>query len=159
MNFNQLLDTLEAEFDSMEWLKYKRKNVSPVPCYSMTFGEVMRPYHGRRPSACNTKFPKVFELLQALSKILRFEHSSYTINKNLTCLPHRDKNNLGDSLILSLGKFTGGGLVVEGKSYDIYRKPLKFNGALCTHSTEPFVGKRYSIVLYNIKIKRNGKLL
>ena len=151
--FNRTVDEIEKEFDSMKWIKYTRKNVSAAKCYSMTFGEVFRPYHGRSPSACNEKFPKVYRLLQELSRSLNFRHSTYTVNKNLECLPHRDKNNVGDSIILSLGKFTGGKLNVEGKLYDIYRNPLRFNGALNTHSTEKFEGTRYSIVLYNIKAK------
>ena len=152
--FDLILDELEREFDSMKWIKYTRKNVSAAPCYSMTFGEVIRPYHGRCLSACNRKFPKVYALLQQLSARLQFTHSSYTVNKNLECLPHRDKNNVGDSIILSLGKFTGGELNIEGKLYDIYRRPLRFNGAASTHSTEKFEGNRYSIVLYNIRKER-----
>ena len=155
--FNRTVDEIEKEFDSMKWIKYTRKNVSAAKCYSMTFGEVFRPYHGRSPSACNEKFPKVYRLLQELSRSLNFRHSTYTVNKNLECLPHRDKNNVGDSIILSLGKFTGGKLNVEGKLYDIYRNPLRFNGALNTHSTEKFEGTRYSIVLYNIKAKSKNQ--
>lgn len=88
--FDFLLDEIENEFNDMKWIKYKRKNVSHLPCYSMTFGEVMRAFHGRSPSASNIKFPKLFQLLQELWKTLNFTHSSYTI-KNLECLPHKDK--------------------------------------------------------------------
>jgi hypothetical protein len=151
-----ILDLLETEFNNMKWIKNKRNNVSEVPCFSMTFGEVMRPYHGRSQSAANKKFPKVYFLLQQLSIMYKLEHSSYTINKNLECLPHRDKNNVGDSVIVSLGKFKGGRLIVEGKYFDICRKPFKFNGAKQTHRTEPFEGNRYTIVFYNIKCAKKN---
>ena len=98
----------------------------------------------------------MYQLLQQLSMNLRFNHSSYTLNKNLECLPHKDKNNLGDSLILSFGNFSGGNLLIEGKKFDIYKRPLQFNGSLLTHSTEPFQGTRYSIVFYNIKTKNKN---
>lgn len=152
--FKSLLHEIEKEFETMKWKKYTRTNVSSEPCNSMPFGEVMRPYHGRCESSCNKKFPKVYSLLQKLSALLKFTHSSYTINKNLTCLPHKDKNNVGNSLILSLGKFSGGNLIIEGVKFDIYHRPLLFNGAKCTHWTEPFQGTRYTIVFYNIKAKQ-----
>ena len=155
-SFLELLHDIEQECNSIKWIKYKRANVSALPCYSMTFGETMRPYHGRCPSTCNKKFPRLYQLLQQLSMNLRFHHSSYTLNKNLECLPHKDKNNLGDSLILSFGNFSGGNLLIEGKKFDIYKRPLQFNGSLLTHSTEPFQGTRYSIVLYNIKTKNKN---
>ena len=81
--FHSLLHEIEQEFNNMKWIKYKRLNVSPEPCYSMTFGEVMRPYHGRCPSSCNKKFPKLYFMLKKLSAMMNFSHSSYTINKNL----------------------------------------------------------------------------
>lgn len=151
--FKYLLHEMEKEFETMKWLKYIRTNVSPEPCHSMPFGEVMRPFHGRCFSTCNKKFPKVYSLLQKLSAVLKFTHSSYTINKNLTCLPHKDKNNIGNSLILTLGNFSGGNLIIEGKKFDIYHRPLLFHGSNLTHWTEPFHGTRYTIIFYNIKTK------
>src|SRR5690348_11763126 len=133
MNYHLLLNEIENEFKTIKWKKYVRKNVSSEPCYSMTFGEVMRPYHGRVPSTCNTKFPKLFELLQKLSNMLNFTHSSYTINKNLECRAHKDQNNIGDSIILTLGEFSGGNLIVEGQKFNILRVPFKFNGSMYTH--------------------------
>src|SRR5690348_7224003 len=126
MSYNSLLDEIEQELNTIRWPKRAvRRNVSYMPCDSITFGEVMRPYYGRVPSSCNAKFPKLFELLQKLSKMLNFSHSSYAVNKNVECLPHTDPNNLGDSLILALGNFTGGNLFVEGQKFNILRVPLK----------------------------------
>ena len=106
--FESLLEEIEEEFDKMKWVNNLRKNVAPSPCFSMTFGEVFRPFHGRTQCSSNTKFPKVYQLLLALSKTLGLANTSFTINKNLECLPHRDKNNVGESVIVSLGMFWGG---------------------------------------------------
>ena len=51
-------------------------------------------------------------------------------------------------MIVGLGDFRGGGLSVEGKSYDVRYKPLEFDGWKQIHSTEPFTGERYSLVWF-----------
>jgi len=148
----QLLAAIESQFDSMAWIKsYTRKNVTDdTSCLSMHFGTVLRPYHGRQPASTNQRYPQLLQLLQQLSHYLAFPCTTYTINKNLLCKPHVDRHNLGDSLIIALGDFTGGHFDVEGQPFDVHHQPLLFNGALSVHATAPFQGTRYSIVLYNL---------
>jgi len=51
------------------------------------------------------------------------------INKNFKCPPHKDKNNIGDSIILGLGDYNGGDLVVEGEGHCLLYSPFVFNGS------------------------------
>ena len=61
-----------------------------------------------------------------------FKFTSISLNKNYAAKKHKDGNNLGDSRVIGLGKFTGGQLIVEenGKQNikDIKNKWVKFNG-------------------------------
>ena len=55
------------------------------------------------------------------------------------------------SLIVGLGDYTGGNLVVEGKEYDIRYRPMEFNGWKQRHWTLPFEGERFSLVWFTPK--------
>lgn len=80
-----------------------------------------------------------------------FEFTSVQLNKNFKCPKHFDGKNLGNSMIMALGNFTGGDLFVSGKRIDIKYKPFIFNGSLEEHWTDDFEGDRYSVVLFNLK--------
>ena len=65
--------------------------------------------------------------------------------------PHRDSgagNGQNVSLIVALGDYVGGELLVEGKTHDIRYKPLEFDGWSQRHSTLPFIGERYTLVWF-----------
>ena len=51
-------------------------------------------------------------------------------------------------MIVGLGNYSGGELVVESETHDIRYKPLEFNGWTQRHYTKPFVGERYSLVFF-----------
>ena len=55
------------------------------------------------------------------------------------------------SLIVGLGAYSGGELMVEGVKNDIRYKPLQFNGWTERHWTKPFLGERYSLVWFTPK--------
>lgn len=72
-----------------------------------------------------------------------------TINKNVQCYPHRDGNNLGESVILFLGDFEGGWLHLEDGR--VFKEKLvwhAYNGAELTHWNAEFTGTRYSVVVH-----------
>ena len=69
-----------------------------------------------------------------------FEFTSVQLNKNFKCPKHFDGKNLGNSMIMALGNFTGGDLFVSGKRIDIKYKPFIFNGSLEEHWTDDFEG-------------------
>ena len=80
------------------------------------------------------------------------------INKNFKCIPHKDKNNIGDSIIFGLGGYNSGDLVIEGKGHCILYSPLIFNGALHEHWVEDWTdGDRYTVVLCCSKFKSMNK--
>jgi len=85
------------------------------------------------------------------------EFDCIMINKNFTCPPHKDKNNIGDSIIIGFGDYAGGELVIEDEPVDIYWTPMIFNGHEKEHWVAPFVGERYSIVLCKSKFMQHSK--
>jgi hypothetical protein len=159
--FELAVSKLETAFDQMKWVPNRnRKNVTDEKsCLSMAFGTIFRPGEGCKDGVNNTRFPDVYKLLCEMRDALGFECKSFTVNKNLKCKLHRDRDNNGDSVIFSLGKFTGGELFVDGHKYDIFHKPIKFNGSKLLHETADFKGTRYSIVLYSISDYRSPKHL
>lgn len=102
----------------------------------------------------NELFPELmkaaFELEIALCPN-REPSSTIAVNRNAQFRPHTD-NGAGvgqsTSLIVGLGDYVGGGLMVEGKQHDIRYKPVEFNGWKQRHWTLPFVGERFSLVWF-----------
>ena len=80
------------------------------------------------------------------------EFFTITINKDVTCYPHKDKGNVGDSAILFLGDFSGGALHTEdGAVFSDKKVWHRFNGAEVLHWNEPHEGTKYSIIASNNK--------
>ena len=75
------------------------------------------------------------------------------INKNFKCPAHKDKNNIGESIIIGFGDYVGGDLVVDGVPHCIYYTPLYFDGNKKEHYVNDFIGDRYSIVLCKSRFK------
>jgi hypothetical protein len=120
---------------------------------SITFGYTRARFKKNAPIVAkigNKKYPKVFASLRSLSQQLfpTFGWDCVSINHNQECKPHKDKNNQGESIIVGFGNYTGGKLNIEGKSYDIRYKPVKFDGKQLTHYVEPFEGDRWTAVYY-----------
>jgi hypothetical protein len=105
----------------------------------------------------NTLFPELmkyaFELEIAICPN-REPSSTIAINRNALFRPHTD-NGAGagqsTSLIVGLGKYVGGELVVEGERKDIHYKAVEFNGWTQRHWTMPFRGERFSLVWFTPK--------
>ncbi|GFH56919.1 hypothetical protein CTEN210_13396 [Chaetoceros tenuissimus] len=117
---------------------------------------------GAMPGQCdqpkaNTLFPELmkaaFELEIALCPN-REPSSTIAINRNAQFRPHIDSGagaGQSRSLIVALGNYTGGELMVEGAKNDIRYKPLEFNGWTERHWVRPFKGERYSLVWFTPK--------
>jgi hypothetical protein len=104
-------------------------------------------------SLASTKYPEVYEELKRIGDlIVPFPYSSILVNNNTVCGKHFDSNNVGNSLIVSIGDYTGCKLVIEGVEYDAQYQPLIFNGSQHEHwNTDDLVGNKYSIVYYYIE--------
>lgn len=84
-----------------------------------------------------------------------FKYTSIQFSKCMRTPIHRDRNNVGESVIVGLGDYKGGTLdVYDGdimSSIDVHHKPYKFNGSTTYHKTGDFEGMRYTITFFNIK--------
>ncbi len=106
------------------------------------------------PSRYNSKFPELFELCQNLIKSYdpEFSYTTIQVNKNVECAPHIDKNNVGHSVIIALGDYEGGQLVIEGKIFNIKNRFKAFDGRN-GHWTLPFTGDRFALVFFTHTFK------
>ena len=89
------------------------------------------------------------EILRCGKAICPFEFTMIQLNKNLCCPPHKDSKNAGYSMLVSIGDYEGGNIVVDGVEYDARKNPLIFNGAELEHFNKPIIsGVKYSLVFF-----------
>jgi len=118
---------------------------------SILFGQSKGRFTGivTAKSANTKKFPHIFRLISNIGQKLNIEFSSVFLNHNVTCKPHKDKNNVGKSCLLSFGEYTGSNIIIDEKEYDANRQPVLFNGALLEHYNTPDLeGNKYSLVFF-----------
>ena len=92
----------------------------------------------------------IFELERAIAPA-RTPSTMVAVNRRATFLPHTDAGagfGQSTSLIVGLGDYTGGELVVEGEPHHIRYAPLTFDGWRQRHWTLPFEGERFSLVYF-----------
>ena len=157
---------IEQVLDALQRFPWKRTsnrtNIGPN-IYSMVLGWVKQPFHtpAYHLSKLHNEQPEMFELLCRFvwEHDPTFTFSSITLNKDLQCPPHVDANNVGPSLIIGLGNYDGGELVVEGKKYEsrtsglnmMAPRPtgLKFLQVRDTHLyIIPYVGHQLYFIIY-----------
>nr|WPF46848.1 MAG: hypothetical protein [Lake Baikal virophage 14] len=100
-------------------------------------------------SYLSIKYPNIYQELKKVGEFYKFPFKSIQVNKNLVCPPHRDKKNVGDSLLVSFGEYTGGEIIINNIEYNAYEKATIFNGALLEHYNKEFQGTKYSLVFFN----------
>jgi hypothetical protein len=111
------------------------------------------PAHLKQPTA-NELFPELLQAAIALEHVLlptRPPSSTIVVNKHAQFKPHKDSGaGAGQhvSMIVGLGEYRDGELVVEGNVNDIRYKALEFDGWNQRHWTLPFEGERFSIVWF-----------
>lgn len=116
---------------------------------SQCFGVVRRGPYGIGEVNNNEKHPELYRLLRKLGdEIVPFGYDAIQVNHNYQTLPHRDKNNYGHSVIVSLGNYKGGNLVINNESHSTHLHPLVFNGSLLEHYNTEIEGDKYSIVFF-----------
>ncbi|CAJ1966746.1 unnamed protein product [Cylindrotheca closterium] len=104
----------------------------------------------------NSLFPELVQAAFELETKLFPNRASSTIaiNRNAQFRPHTDSGagaGQSTSLIVGLGTYSGGELMVEGEQHDIRYKAIEFNGWTERHWTMPFSGERYSLVWFTPK--------
>lgn len=144
-----------------------RGNIIGTIGRTMTFGFGDN-RHGWNHYATNKKHPEVFKALiefgnQVVPK--GWEYQGITLNHGVKAKKHIDSKNVGASVIIGIGDFTGGEIRVWNKNdanpqdKNLHDKPVMFNGGLLPHETQPFKGDRYTIIFYKQKRKpRSGKV-
>ena len=114
------------------------------------------PVTGRYFTKVRDMYPELELIFKEFSLLYfrNFKYSQVQINKNYLCPPHKDSSNVGESILLTLGDFTGGNTQVQIENdviidYNSHHNIVKFNGSKYLHWTEPFVGNRYAVVFFN----------
>ena len=143
-------------------VNHDRKNISgddPDGCMSITLGGVNTRHKGtKRGELSLSQMSKKYPLLHKLATLYvnqvvprSHTYTSITLNKNIVCLPHRDKNNTSSSYAFAIGDYEGGELVVDGEKHNIKYNPIIFNGGRQEHYSLPTTkGNRYSFIVYDL---------
>ena len=165
----ELLNKIKLK-KKLDWEEGKRTNNSyryNFPSHrSEIFGliklrtpDAMRKGYNYARSSSSKKRPDIYNELKRIGDLivsLTRHHgvSSYTsilVNHNTICGKHKDANNIGKSLLISIGDYTGCNIVIENKTYDAKYTPIIFNGSELTHWNNPDLqGNKYSLVYYSL---------
>jgi hypothetical protein len=134
-------------------INYHRKNSGIGR--TQVFGLTDRRSLGYGPVVNNKKYPELYKALKTLgNSIVPFDFDCIVLNHNYITKPHRDKNNKGESLIISFGNYQGGELVINGEVVDTKLTPVIFDGSLLEHYNFPLItGNKYSVVFFSNKLK------
>jgi hypothetical protein len=102
-------------------------------------------------SRMSKKYPNIYNEIVRIGKMIcPFEFKSIQLNHNLVCPKHKDKNNIGVSLLVSFGEYEGCNIVIENKEYNTNCNPVIFNGAEMEHwNSEMIGGNKYSLVYFS----------
>ena len=116
-------------------------------------------------ATCTTRFIKRDGCVLPCLVPKGWEYQAITLNHGVKAKKHIDSKNVGKSVIIGIGNFTGGEIGVwrSDNTKPVYKnlhdKPIMFNGGLLPHETQPFEGNRYTMVFYKQGRKpRSGKI-
>mgnify|MGYP003138417846 CR=1 FL=1 len=111
--------------------------------------------HRRYLSKAQEQNPELLPIFQEFRNLhfKDFDFSHVMMNKSYPVDWHFDKANIGESVVIAMGDFTGGHTQImdeEGKitNLDTHNKPHKFDGSKIKHRVEPFEGERYALVFF-----------
>ena len=135
----------------------------PMGHRSATFGYVRARYATRKNgniydlSTYSIKYPDIYkELLRIGNIFCPFKFDAIHVNKNVVCPPHLDSKNVGKSMLLSFGDYTGCNIIIEGEKYNSDCNPIIFDGSKLEHwNTDDLEGTKYSLVFFNGEMSNN----
>lgn len=132
----------------------KTGTIDQKDAYQVVFGNVF--YKGDlQLSSYTKKYPYMMPLFKKFIEqhYPNFEFKSVYVNKNTICKKHLDSKNVGESLLVGLGLYTGGQTILhinnKPKSIHIKTYSILFNGSEIVHESKEFKGTRYSLVFFN----------
>jgi hypothetical protein len=141
----------EGSFPCATALKISTASSRSAPPTSFRLGVVKAYGRGARSSkATHLREP----LLRLLCKTVHevhpgFAFTSIQVNKNYASMLHVDASNLGPSLAINLGAYSGGELHIDGMGkLDVHNRWQLFDGNL-PHLTCPFEGERYCAIFFS----------
>lgn len=149
--FNTINELLKKITIPKKQQSNNRKNF-PKGHRAITFGLVKGRYNGIiQLSFYSKKYPKLYEEIIRIGKIIcPFEFSQIHLNNNVICPPHYDNKNIGESLLISFGEYSGCNIVIDDNIYDSKYTPIIFNGSKLKHyNTDDLIGNKYSLVFFN----------
>jgi hypothetical protein len=132
------------------------------PCLTGTFGLVRdfaRP-SGPVQSALSRRYPEVeAQLVAVMDRGHGF--TNITVNRDLVCVPHKDRRNTGTTFLTAVGDFEGGELVVvddQGREHEADPRGqwIHFDGSRHTHFVRPFTGHRMSLICQRPRRRPRG---
>jgi len=127
------------------------------PKGGFVLGEALSFSQGYSVSHMTRRHPALASLVTAYAKqhFPHFKFGSVQVNSGGSGL-HVDQSNCGPSYIVALGDYEGGELYqYPATVLDIREKPVSCNGLL-PHITLPFVGERYSLVFFTLKVRHKA---
>lgn len=99
-------------------------------------------------SAYTKRNPELWKMIQEIGNKIAPTFTQCQINKNLQCPKHKDRANTKKSVLISLGDYTGGKIVIEGIEYDALNRPTIFDGKNMEHYNTPHLGIKYSLIFF-----------
>ena len=162
------LDILEDIYDELEQITIpKRYQKTDAQGHSLRTGACNQKnarqvcfgyttYRGKKKiSVFTERYPHIMDLFEEFieSHYPEFEFNAVYVNKNVKCKKHVDSKNIGKSLLVGFGNYTGGetSLYLDKEiRFDIQNHSLIFNGSEIMHRSLPFKGTRYSLVFFKV---------
>ena len=153
-HFNKIITELKRQS-----LPNNRHRLSAGVGRTQTFGVVNRRCCSSDYSTISIKRPYLYKLLLDFGEqFIDIEFNAITINQNYRCGIHRDSNNVGESVLVAFGDYTGGELEIhEGEKkgvHSVKHSLFRENFGENYHSVLPFDGERYSLVFYKAPCER-----
>ena len=168
----------EVEFysgnDRKRMLRHRNDGKMGSMTYGYTWKGLLRKYPDGskwlRPAApvkgmfltkCMELYPHLKDVYEEFASLYfpDFTFTHIQMNKNFPCPRHIDSKNVGESILVCLGDYTGGELQVEFDDkivkIDNKNNMYRFNGSKYYHSVLPFEGVRYSLVFYKNSFQIN----
>jgi len=124
---------------------------------STTFGYTRARFGTRKTgklfdlSTQSIKYPEIYnELLRIGNIYCPFKFTSIHVNKNVVCPKHTDSKNVGKSMLVSFGDYTGCKIFIDDVEYDADCHPVIFDGSKLEHwNTNDLMGTKYSLIFFN----------